>query len=218
MPASPTQLRQLIDRKLPDGEAPFARQFAALLFEKAPRELREELTPDIQLGITLSALEFIGKRAPDEVLARAYSPSLETHGWEAPYSALEICLTDRPFIVDSVRAAISRSGFHLHHYLHPILHVDRDAGGRLRKKGLDRKDGGTAEAYELFLVEATDEQERLEALEARIREVLGDVVLATGDYRDMRERAEMVRNYLVDLELRLDRGGLATDDGPAEVQ
>src|SRR4051794_27769884 len=63
-------------------------------------------------------------RAPDETLLRIVDLDADATG-------VDIVTADAPYLVDSVRAELIRSGFPPERILHPQLVVTRDADGRL---------------------------------------------------------------------------------------
>ena len=155
-----------------------------IVFERAAPELLTSLTPEYLEALARSALLFLSK--PGEISVRVYNPDLQRDGWVAPYTVLELSLGDRPFIVDSVRAELSRRGFEVKHLLHPVVGVVRDEAGRITTLGGE----GEKLAFELYFLGRTEDAPRLAALEAGVREVLQDVMLATRDFGAMRARAE----------------------------
>ncbi len=214
MPANLLHLNQLIQNRFPDREGELLRNFSNPVFDKAPREFLEEFDAETLLAMARDALKFLGRRSPGEILVRVGNPRPEEQGWEGPYTAVEVALRDRPFIFDSMRNAISRKGFKLHHALHPILGVRRGPEGELDDLSA-KVERGNAEAYELFLIERIEESSRMEELGNHIRAVLRDVVLATDDYAASRKKAAEVRDYLIGLGGRLRQ--LVTMDGQADL-
>ena len=155
-----------------------------LLFEKASPELLSEVGDGL-LAVASGALSFIQDKQPEEVKVRVYNPSLQTDGWELPYTVLELTLKDRPFIIDSVRAELQRQGFELRHSLHPVFRLRRGADGELIAL---LKGRGVAESYGLFLLTRQDAAAKLARLAEGVKRVLHDVVRATDDYPQMREQ------------------------------
>jgi glutamate dehydrogenase len=101
-----------------------------------------------------------------------------------------------PFLVDSVTMEVNRHGLTLHLIIHPILAVERGAGGTL--SGLAA--AGTKDArYESFIhveVDRIVEPARLEALAVDIGNVLDDVRAAVEDWKPMRERVQAILSEL----------------------
>jgi glutamate dehydrogenase len=187
-----TQLRQRIEADAESSEVLW--RFVEGLFGKAGQDFLDEFDAESLHAIALRGFEFLDRKAPDEVRARAYNPTFQADGWESSYSVLELTLSDRPFIVDSVRAELRRQGVELFYLLHPILEVTRDEAGRIQDVGA----GGMPEAFEFYLVERLDEA-KCRTLERAVREVLGDVVLATDHYPAMRRKTRELYDYLATL-------------------
>ena len=202
MPATLNQLQQLISRSR-RSRTTLSKRLLGTLFERATPGLLEHFTPDGLEALGRGAAAFLAQ--PAEVKVRVYNPSLETHGWTVPYTVVELSLPDRPFIVDSVRAAVQQQELEPAHVLHPVFKVLRDATGEL--VGLtSAADTGTSDsdipsgaqpavqsskvAYELFFVSPVARQADRDALEQQIRNALTDVMLATRDYGAMKAKAE----------------------------
>lgn len=178
------KLEEHVAKRAAPEEAAFYRAVARRLFGKANPALLESLDQESLAAILAGAVKLMDNKQPDEIRVRAYNPRYDADGWETSGTALEITLSDRPFIVDSVCHELRRKGLDLFYLIHPILHLKRDAQGGLIKEYEPNQ--GTAEVYELYLIEHVHD-ENLPALEADIRRVLDDVTIATDDYRAMRE-------------------------------
>ena len=202
MPATLNQLQQLINHsKRSRGD--IAKRLLGTLFERAATGLLEHFTPEGLNALGHAAAAFLAE--PDELKVRVYNPSLETHGWAVPYTVIELSLPDRPFIVDSVRAAVQRQGLEVFHLLHPVFNVVRDASGELSEllsaaeAPTQTLETGEKVAYEMFFVTPVESRAAQGALEQRVRDALEDVLLATRDYGAMLERAESLALELEEL-------------------
>ena len=212
MPATLNQLQQLISRSR-RSRTTLSKRLLGTLFERATPGLLEHFTPDGLEALGRGAAAFLAQ--PAGVKVRVYNPLVETHGWTVPYTVVELSLPDRPFIVDSVRAAVQQQELETVHVLHPVFKVLRDAAGEL--VGLtSAADGAQAAdtpatpletphetpretssethsskvAYELFFVSPVARQADRDALEQGVRDALTDVLLATRDYGAMKAQAE----------------------------
>ncbi|HEX7022274.1 MAG TPA: NAD-glutamate dehydrogenase domain-containing protein, partial [Trueperaceae bacterium] len=192
-----------------DGGSDLLESFAQVLFGKAGPEFLEEFDPDTLMAIAVEGLDFLQDKDAGELKVRVYNPRFGAEGWETNYTVLELCLADRPFVVDSVRAELRRRGYELYHLLHPILEIGRDDAGRIEYIGeeggglehdAEQADRRPPQAYELYLIERIEDPEEQRALAEAVRGVLTDVVLATGDYRAMRRKAEELSAYLASLQ------------------
>src|ERR1017187_9255389 len=120
-----------MEQKLPESQVDFLKHLAVVLFEKATSDFLDEFDLESLQSIALGALRLLEEKSTQEIRIRAFNPSYEADGWRSPYTALEISLRDRPFIVDTVRSELRRQGLRIHYFLHPILTLQRDANGQL---------------------------------------------------------------------------------------
>ena len=193
----PVSLEQVKRRIALAKAKPNLEPFAEILYGKAHKDFMSAFDTESLYAIAVSAYRFLQQRNEDLKL-RVFNPEYQIEGWESSYTVIELNLVDRPFIVDSVKAAIMRAGYELYHLLHPILAIKRDAEGMLEQLSLEGS-ASEREAYELYFIERIDDAVALEALEARLRSVLTDVILSTRDYQAMRSQLERLRHYLRDL-------------------
>ncbi|MCA9791355.1 MAG: NAD-glutamate dehydrogenase, partial [Candidatus Eremiobacteraeota bacterium] len=198
MTATLEKLADHIERRVPTEETPFLKEFSVQLFEKASPGFLREFDPESLMAITLGALRVLEERSLDDIWVRAFNPSYEADGWDCPWTALEVSLRDRPFIVDSITHELKRQSLDVYHLLHPIYYTHRDEDGRLRRD-LTRSPQAGREVYELYLIERVEDEAGLRALEERVRQVLCDVVLATDDYQAMRAKVASLCESLAGL-------------------
>jgi len=221
MPATLEQVRKRIERSGSEDGGLLAR-FADVLFDKADDAFLEEFDSDTLYAMAVDGLRFLEGGLTQAPRVQVFNPRFEADGWEAPYTIIRLLLHDRPFIVDSVRAELGRHEVEIFHMLHPLVVPVRDAAGTIeaiegngsaakrsrsgtRAAGARNGRAGTQEtrsgreAFEMFFVERIEDEERRQSTEAAVTRVLEDVLLATGDYRALRQRAGDTRDYLLKL-------------------
>ena len=119
-------------------------------------------------------------RAPGQSLVQ-----LESAGGERRHLRIALVNDDMPFLVDSVAAAIASLGVGIDLLLHPVVFVERDAGGNIigiGKSGANENVGRESLIYiETPRVDGRQRRELLEALQA----TLGDVHAAVSDWPRM---------------------------------
>ncbi len=202
MPATLEQVRTRIQRA-EDGSDPFLGRFTERLFDKADPGFLDAFDPDALVAMARNGLRFLNERGGEGPAVDVWNPEFHADGWDAPYTVVRLVLEDRPFVVDSVRAALRREGVETFHLLHPIYRVARGPDGRVADLGR-KGTGGRAEAFEMYFVERIEEEDRRLRLRDRIRDVLNDVVLATDAYQPLRERARAVADDLRSLASGMD--------------
>ncbi|HEX5672491.1 MAG TPA: hypothetical protein VFY46_07175, partial [Acidimicrobiia bacterium] len=139
--------------------------------------------------------EFIRERE-EPIKVRVFNPSIEEHGYASTGSAVEVSITDSPFLLDSVSNEIQAHGLEVVRVIHPVVGVERDSSGKLVALGHARsaRHKESVEHYELDrrLFEAD-----LPGLERAIRHVLTDVRKAVADFYPLMDRinrmVELVR-------------------------
>src|SRR5690625_2488985 len=168
------------------SDDPLLEQFSELLFEKASPELLDAVDPGSLAELAAESLKLLrtsGGRAPH---VQIINPDEQLN----PFTVVLVALSDRPFIVDSVKAEIRRQGFELAHVLHPVYAAARDADGvidRLSRPGTPQLSENIA--FELYFIERESDEQRLEELHAGVSRVLRDVVRATDAYESLQQRA-----------------------------
>jgi glutamate dehydrogenase len=182
-----------IRRRFPPAEAESMIAFARGLFAREGARYAAELGVEESLALVASAFRFFAL-PPDRVACRLRTLATATDGWNSPYTIFESHLSDRPFIVDTIREFFHRRGAAIRYLLHPIYSVERHASGAIvRMRSLD-----TAAQKESFVHCAVDRlpDAELPEVQRRLADCLGDVRAATDDYRKMRDRLAAVQAEL----------------------
>jgi glutamate dehydrogenase len=159
----------------------------------APDDIMVREVDDL-VGGALSLWRWGYQRTPGRAKARAYHPTQEEHGWESPYTVIEVVNDDMPFLVDSVTAALNGLDHSVQLVLHPLARVRRNADG-VREKlltdveaGAPEAEGMVSESYMQVQVERVFEQAEVERVLATLETVLADVRAAVGDWGAMRAK------------------------------
>ena len=103
----------------PAGEAT-ASFLAAYFASAAPEDVTGTTAIDLY-GMALAHRDLATRRAPDEVAIRVLAPRFDVHGWSSRHTVVQVATDDMPFIVDSVRMAISARGHGIHVLHHPVI-------------------------------------------------------------------------------------------------
>ncbi|MFN7094755.1 MAG: hypothetical protein ACK4M7_05250, partial [Burkholderiales bacterium] len=174
---------------------PLLPEFIKQFYAHFSREECIDAPDDTWFAIANSALTFASFRKKNEAKIRVYNPDKEHHGWESPYTVVEMVNTDMPFLVDSVTAELNRQGFKIYQILHPVIHSLRNENGELLEILPDKsqaKDSVIHESFIHFQVTGTMNQAALEALEAGLFYVLKNVSHAVEDWKPMLQAIEQL--------------------------
>ena len=129
---------------------------------------------------------------------KVYNPEVSKHGWESPHTIIEIIQTDMPFMVDSVRMALSRLGINSQLLLHsPLVHRRNDEGKIVEILPAGQTDEA-AQTDTVFLVEVDRQNDanELKELKAELVSVMNEVALAVSDWRPMRAKLKSIAETL----------------------
>ncbi|HEY4164060.1 MAG TPA: NAD-glutamate dehydrogenase, partial [Dongiaceae bacterium] len=142
-------------------------------------------SPEDLFSAALSLLNFAMKRTPGMPKIRVFNPETEEHGWSSPHTIIDIINDDMPFLVDSVTAELTRQDVAVHLVIHPIMRVERDAGGKLVSLG--KADAPAESIMQLHVAQAASAT-RMEEIKSRLLIVLADVRTAVADWHAMRDQ------------------------------
>jgi NAD-specific glutamate dehydrogenase len=95
-------LAEELRRRFGDAEAMVL--FGRLLFARAGTAYAEELGEEERVALVASAFRFFEHRTAP-VRCRVWTPTFGADGWDSAYTIVETHLTDRPFIVDTIRCS-----------------------------------------------------------------------------------------------------------------
>ena len=136
----------------------------------------------------VGAFEFASARGAEPIAVRAFTPTVEEHGYEAPGSVVETNTEDWPFLVDSVSAELRARGLGIQRVLHPIVGVERDADGAIEAV-LHPREASRRESVMHFDLDRRLPPDELAELEEALRKVLSDVRATVRDFPSMADRA-----------------------------
>ena len=177
------------EENAPAAAARFVRQCYETI---APDDLLARTAEDL-LAAALSLWRFGRERTPGEVQIRIFNPSRGEHGWESPFTVVEVINDDMPFLVDSTSAALNGRDHPVQLVLHPVVGVRRDEDQVRRAMVADRRaEGFSGESYMQVEVERIFDPEEIEATREELELVYRDVRAAVRDWGAMRERIHRI--------------------------
>ena len=189
------QTEALINRLVSDdssvlriSDSQFSDFIRSYYYGVAYEELDQRDVFDLR-GAALAHFELCKTRKLDETKIRLYFPDVERDGWRSKFAVLEIVTLDRPFLVDSVSMVLNQVGCKVHHVVHPVFAVKRNASGRLQRIAAPLNADFLDGVFESFLHfefdRPADESDFVE-IEKRLRKVLTTIKVAVEDWRPMR--------------------------------
>jgi len=165
-------------------------------FADIPVEDMQGRSEPIMARAALDHLAFGAKRRKDEALLRIFNANKKEHGYESPYTFVEMVNDDMPFLVDSVASAINRHNLAVHITVHPIVSVRRDNQGNLKAITEPFDDESQSESFIRFAIDRETDEQALRLLQKEITKVLADVRMTVRDWGVMRQRMRETRDLL----------------------
>jgi glutamate dehydrogenase len=143
------------------------------------RFVAREMPPAHQLYKGLPGIH-VSVSNPSEEEARALGGGA---GLPLETTIVQTHTADRPFIFDSLKNYLQKSGLRVYSAIHPIFTVRRQWE---RVVGLDgAEEEGSRESYCFFQIEGVESRERLRHIEHEVFSLLKAVFLAVDDFKDM---------------------------------
>src|SRR3712207_3631413 len=183
------------------GHAAVPPSFVRDLYGRVPPEDLASYAPQTLAELAAEAYEHLkAPRAGPGADVRLLDVEVERKGRRRDVTVLEIVNDNMPFLLDSTLAEIVDGGYEPLLVAHPILAVERDAGGALVRlvgeaTGATRLGVRRESFIHIHLPRIDDGEERGRLIEA-MRRVHGDVAVAVHDWPGMRARVtEIVHNY-----------------------
>ena len=105
-------------------------------------------------------------------------------GWYAPVTVLRTSISERPFIVDSLREYLHDQDFLIEYLIYPVMHVERNASSEIISVGPAR-DGESVESLVYCEVSRITDAGAREALRSEASRRLQDVIRVTDDFHPM---------------------------------
>ena len=163
--------------------------FLDVLFGASALEDLAQYKPESLKTLARDALARLSApRRPGRAEIRLIDPVSDDPALSA-VTIVEVVNDDMPFLLDSTLVELAERGLELRLVAHPILAVQRDSEGRLRRVGeADHDKGEVRESLIHLHVGRLVDPERRKALVEALERVYADVRVAVEDWRDMRAR------------------------------
>ncbi len=190
---------------LPAAEAPGATELLRRAYANTPPEELAAAGVEAVLGPVVALWKLAQQRPPGETRIRVYNPQQERDGWSSPHTAIDIVNDDMPFLLASTSGELQQRQRRTHMVLHPVLGVERDPAGQLLRL-LPPREGAAESWMHLEIDRETTGETGLEALAARLHDVLSEVRLVVDDWQPMAAKAAAIESRLRQTPPPLDRG------------
>ncbi|MGH1486140.1 MAG: NAD-glutamate dehydrogenase [Cellvibrionaceae bacterium] len=189
------QLHQFIQVKLKKADS--VQIFADEFFDQYPLAELEGRSLDDIYGLVYDAYQFI-ENYNNRPSIRVYNPSVADEHWQCPHTVVMVQCKNMPFLMDSVRMALTSHDVTVHSVQHTALITDRDDKGHLLELVPSAKayhlDGN--EAFLYFEITHFTKIKDLKAVTSAVRGALDNIAVVNTDYPDMLNELQMIRDNI----------------------
>ena len=165
-----------------DGDRyPLLEKFVPFFIGKAPVDLLEERGAEHLARMCVKSFQFLDRSRPDRVDVEVLNPRAEATAWYTPVTIVRTNVSERPFIVDTIREFLHSHDRRIAHIVYPLMTVERDREGRIT----DLLPPGKRKRTESMVyaeISRVEDPEMLDSLRDETRRRLEDVVKATDDF------------------------------------
>jgi glutamate dehydrogenase len=175
---------RFLDSLLDPGEPRTGVAFAEIFFSKASRDFLSKRTAEELARVTHGAFEFLRRSRPDRVDVEVLNPDENIEGWYAPVTVIRTNVSERPFIVDTIREYLHSQGLPIEHIVYPVIDVQRGDSGEVVGVGPSLEGRSRESLVHCEVPRITDTDRRAE-IEAELQSRLEDAVAATDDFHPM---------------------------------
>ncbi len=190
--------RQL-ERQVDAAESAQVVAFAEMFFSKATGELLQERSSDALAHMALGAWRFLQSSRPDQIHIEIFNPDVDNEGWYAPVTVVRTSISERPFIVDSLREFLHSQHLSIEHLIYPVLQVERGESGEVLAVKLSGEDQNRESLVHCEITRIADSEVQ-DSLREEINERLQDVIRSTDDFHPM---VDAVKSTVVELSERV---------------
>jgi len=128
-------------RELQDPDADLLLDFAGIFLRRAPEDLLRQRSPADLATMTLGAFRFL--RSSRAFRVDVEVENIEDGAWCDAVTVIRTNVSERPFIIDSIREYLAAEGLSIERMVYPMLDVERNVAGEVVRVGA-ASDGGTA--------------------------------------------------------------------------
>ncbi len=164
-----------------DRERELVVRFTELFLAKAPPGFLQERSVDAVARMVLGAYHFLRESRPDRPDVRVLNPDVDNEGWFAAVTVIRAHVSERPFVVDTIREFLHTEQLGIESYIYPVLPVVRSEDGELEELAAAGRNGGREALVHCEVARVADVEYR-DYLQREVERRLRDVVLVTDDF------------------------------------
>jgi glutamate dehydrogenase len=181
---------KLIQKKVHADNVLLVEKFAKALYSNMSKEDLANRNDSDLYGAALSLWNALEKNTTDDAVIRVFNPEVAKDGWQSSHTIVEIIAKDMPFLVDSVRMAMTRENIASHLLLHCPLKIQRDNNAKISGLSNLKAEQESTSTKTVFFIEIDRQTDAsvIASFKKELESVLVDVSIAVDDWQPIREK------------------------------
>ena len=188
---------QLIQQKVPSDTASLVEQFSELLYGNISTLDIAHRNDSDMYGATLSLWNSLNDHQDEDPVIKVFNPQVAKNGWKSSHTIIEVIVKDMPFLVNSLRIALSRLGLSPHLILNCPIRLVRDKNKKITQlsAAADKKIKSTSVETVFFIeIDRQSDQQVIDGITKELHSVVSDISLTVSDWQPMSERLAEIIN------------------------
>ncbi|MEJ2680298.1 MAG: NAD-glutamate dehydrogenase [Gammaproteobacteria bacterium] len=171
-----------------------------LLFTQSSRELEQQGIDNL-CPLMLSAWRYFVHGLSGQPKLRVFNPDIEECGWQCPHTMVFVHVSDKRFLVDSVRLKLIREGYEVKTVYHTVLTTLRDENGELEhvEPVHQTLEGGRKESFQIWEISRLGDEAQREHLALGLSKIMLAIDIVVGDYTATLQALQSLQVYYRDL-------------------
>ncbi|HEA16967.1 MAG TPA: NAD-glutamate dehydrogenase [Pseudoalteromonas prydzensis] len=189
---------KLIQKKVHADNVLLVEKFAKSLYSNMSKEDLAHRNDSDLYGAALSLWNSLEKNTSDDAVIRVFNPEVAKDGWQSSHTIVEIIAKDMPFLVDSVRMAMTRENIASHLLLHSPLKIQRDKNAKISAVSNLKAEQESSSTKTVFFIEIDRQTDSsvIDSFKKELESVLNDVSTAVEDWQPIRKKLIAVSKEL----------------------
>ena len=189
---------KLIHQKVHADNVSLVEKFAKTLYSNMSKEDLANRNDSDLYGAALSLWNSLESHMSDDIMVRVVNPELAKHGWQSSHTIVEIIVKDMPFLVDSVRMALTRENIASHLLLHSPLKIQRNDDNKISALSNLKGEQASSSTKTVFFIEIDRQTDVkvIESLKLELISVLSDVSVSVQDWLPIKDKLQEITKSL----------------------
>lgn len=168
--------------------SPLEKDFLAIFSARIPSQDERSITSLSREKLAQKFASLFESIKSNDTKIDVFTPNMKENGWEHDRTIIHVVTPDRPFILDSIAAALISDFASIGVFVHPIILAKRDKKGHIVDiEPVTVKTKGSKDIFSCIYIELSSiiSSEQIKNLSNSLNKILSDVHLATSDWQDM---------------------------------